>query len=144
LRINEDIDDKRTVAATLTCIGDNLLYQKEFDKAIGYFRQSLLIADSIGAKPEVLDNYSKLVKAYSAIAVFDEADSFQQLHSDLYYQLRADTDTLRIDNELPKDTTGPAQSEWEVSSVIKWLIAVSVIILILFASVAGFRNSRNQ
>ncbi len=144
LRINEDIDDIRTVAATLTCIGDNLLYQKEFDKAIGYFRQSLLIADSIGAKPEVLDNYSKLVKAYSAITAFDEADSFQQLHSDLYYLLRTETDTIKTDNELPSINPDSVQTDAGLYTVIKWLIAFSVIILIFISSVTGFRDYRNR
>jgi tetratricopeptide (TPR) repeat protein len=140
LRINESVDDKRTVAATLTCIGDNLLNQKEFDKAIGYYNQSLLIADSIGATTEILDNYSRLVKAHSAISSFAKADSFQKLYSELYFQFKSDSDTSKLNHNLqprnPQETAVIASQR----RTGKWIFAFVMMLLILVIATVGFRQ----
>lgn len=140
LRINENVDDKRTVAATLTCIGDNLLYQKEFDKAIGYYNQSLLIADSIGATAEVLDNYSRLIKAHSAISSFAEADSFQKLYSELYFQFKSDSDTSKLNQNLQPSNLQETTVNGSQRRTEKWILAFVMMLLILVIATVGFRQ----
>ncbi len=138
LKINEDVGDRRTIAATLTCIGNNLMSRKEYDKAKGYYHQSLLIADSINAAPEVLDNYTGLIKLHSVMAQFTVADSLQHLYSELYYQFRKDSDSANYNikpviPEQPADSGNPDMPE------LKWIIAFIIMILLLIISTAGFR-----
>lgn len=112
--------------------------RKEYDKAKGYYHQSLLIADSINAAPEVLDNYTGLIKLHSVMAQFTVADSLQHLYSELYYQFRKDSDSANYNikpviPEQPADSGNPDMPE------LKWIIAFIIMILLLIISTAGFR-----
>ena len=77
-------------------MGKVLLLQHEFEKANGYFDQSLEIASRLGAKSEIMDNYSNLAQSCAATRRFHEADSFMVLYAGVYARMMSDSGSITL------------------------------------------------
>ncbi|MCF8231226.1 MAG: tetratricopeptide repeat protein [Bacteroidales bacterium] len=128
LKIEENLDDKRLLANTYTGIGENLMMKGKLDKAINYFKQSIEIARDIGAKPEVRDNYEKLVMAYAKKEDYESSKKYIEAFA-------AMDDSLRLENieaELKKMEQKKNQSGWQWHYYIPAAAILILLIVYLF------------
>lgn len=136
LNKNLEVDNRRYVAVIMTSIGKNLIELNEVDKAIGYLDKSLELSTAIDAKFEMLDNYRLLIYAKSILRNFREADSFQNLHTNLHMYLKqADSLPGPVSRNTEK-----AETSADAPIVTDWIMAILMLVLVLVFGVFAFRK----
>lgn len=160
LQISEEIGDKREVAGTLTYMGANLLDQKLYKNALGYFRTSLEIALNAGLHLESSENYKYIMLTYAAIGKTDSSLVYLDLYTEAKMELVLDFDETENIGLLPDtaDTEKPNAGKsvdilnnntrdliltiWTISfTIISGLI---IFIFVLFAVLISRRQYRKK
>jgi tetratricopeptide (TPR) repeat protein len=135
LKLYEQLDDKRGSASAMTSIGVNLMHKENFQKANEYFNQSLEIAKSIGAKPEIMENYLQLHYSYAAIWDFDRAKKYLECYNALNDSTKINEAMLNETDSLLSDKKNSVTSElktWIIKAPLVLKIILILIIIVIF------------
>lgn len=144
LKRNNDADNARQAAVIMTSIGRNLIELNEIDKASGYLTRSLEITRQLKAPYEMLENYRNLAFVNAILHNFSAADSLQDLFAATYLDI-ASRDSIASRNIEKKGNTETRKSADSLTSVSDWIIAFSLILLVLILSVLAFgRKNREE
>ncbi len=137
----EVIDNKRKEAKVLTSLGRNLLELNEIDKAIGYLSKSLELTVEINAQYELLENYRNLAHANAILHNFSAADSLQDLFAETYSGLDNSDSLADLKHKRTQMNKEPVHP---TSSASDWIIAFSLMLIVMILSVSWFKGEKDE
>lgn len=140
LKRYEEMDNKRQAAKVLTSLGRNLTELNEIDKAMGYFEKSLEITVELDAPFELLENYRNLAHVQAILHNFDAADSLQDLFAQTHMKI---FNSVSIQNNRGLNSGNEDQVNNTVSSTMKWIIALLLIVVLGILSVIAYKGKRD-
>lgn len=141
LKRNEESENKRKAAAIMTAIGRNLIELNEIDKSLAYLNKSLEITTRLNAPYEMIDNYRNLAYANAILHNFEEADSLQDLFAATYSRLLTSDSLSGMNN---KKYITDLRYNQVASTSTDWIIAFSIMAIVLILSVIAYRSRINN
>ena len=81
LEINRKVDDKWGECGTLRTIGETLMHQGKYEECLGYFEQSLDIAERMGFRPRLVELHRTIAFYYEKTGDFKMTSKYLEKYA---------------------------------------------------------------
>lgn len=97
LRLREEIDQREAQCTSLIALG-NLVLADDTERALGYLRRALEVAEHAGAKPRIYQAHLALSRVHKARGELAEALEHHQAYHDVHAEVTRFTSGMRMKN----------------------------------------------